>query len=74
MPPNATLIGFVNADFEVPVTREALEREYSKCTNQPYPIHDIAFARSWMLFRVGLPLHMHSVDEPTLKRMHYSWL
>lgn len=48
--------GFKNAtgDDAAPITKEELEQEYCKCTRQPYPIPEIVFARSWMLFRVSL--------------------
>jgi len=47
--------GFNNTTEDVPpVTREELEREYCRCTNQPYPIVEMVFARSWMLFRLAI--------------------
>lgn len=48
-------LGFVafkgNGD-EAPIRLEELEREYCQVTRQPYPIPEMIFARSWMLFRV----------------------
>lgn len=46
------LRGFKGAPVEQPVELEALEREYSRLTGWPYPIKEMVFARSWMLFRV----------------------
>lgn len=37
---------------DAPVPGEVLEREYCRLTNQPYPIKEIVFARSWAWFRV----------------------
>jgi len=45
---------FKNATEDVPIPLEDLEREYCRSTNQPYPIQDILFARSWMLFRLSI--------------------
>ena len=45
--------GFKNAAAEeVPISLEALEREYCKLMAQSYPIVEMVFVRSWMLFRV----------------------
>jgi hypothetical protein len=44
--------GFKNAKKDVPIELEALEREYCRLMNQPYPITEMVFVRSWMLFRV----------------------
>lgn len=46
------LIGFKNTAKDVPISLEALERGYCVHTRQPYPIPEMVFARSWMLFRV----------------------
>ena len=45
------LVAFKN-DNNAPISREELEKEYCRLTNQPYPITEMVFARSWMLFRV----------------------
>ena len=37
-----------------PITKHELEAEYARCTNQPYPITEMVFVDSWMLFRVSL--------------------
>ena len=52
-PKDATwkMLGFKNAD-NAPLPLEDIEREYCRCTSQPYPIEGIVFVRSWMLFRV----------------------
>lgn len=44
--------GFKNTTKDVPIALEELEREYCRLTNQPYPIIEMLFVRSWMLFRV----------------------
>jgi hypothetical protein len=36
-----------------PVSLPELEQEYCRLMKQPYPIHEMVFARSWMLFRVS---------------------
>lgn len=46
------MIGFKNTGG-APASLEELEREYCRLTRQPYPIFEMVFARSWMLFRVG---------------------
>jgi len=38
----------------VPIPLEVLEREYCRLTNQEYPIQEMSFARSWMLFRLSV--------------------
>ncbi|KAG0708611.1 kinase-like domain-containing protein [Suillus ampliporus] len=45
---------FKNATKDVPIPLEDLEREYCRLTNQPYPIKEMVFARSWMLFRLAI--------------------
>jgi len=54
IPPAAPLPirGFKGEHHGVPIPLEDLEREYCKLTNQPYPIREMVFVRSWMLFRV----------------------
>ncbi|CAL1711401.1 unnamed protein product [Somion occarium] len=47
------LVPFKN-DPDAPITLEELEREYCRLTNQPYPITEMVFARSWMLFRLSI--------------------
>ena len=47
------LKGFKNAGVDVPIALEDLEREYCRITHQPFPIVEMVFVRSWMLFRVG---------------------
>jgi len=48
------LVGFKNSVEGAPVPLEHLEREYCKLTRQPYPIEEMVFARSWMLFRLAV--------------------
>jgi hypothetical protein len=47
-----TIRGFKGASQDVPIALEELEQEYCKLTGQPYPIREMIFVRSWMLFRV----------------------
>ena len=44
--------GFRNANVDVPIPLEDLEREYCLLTKQVYPITEMVYVRSWMLFRV----------------------
>ena len=44
--------GFRNANVDVPISLEDLEREYCHITKQAYPIPEMVYVRSWMLFRV----------------------
>lgn len=46
--------GFKGANKDVPIPREDLEREYCRLANQEYPIKEMPFARSWMLFRLSV--------------------
>ena len=46
------LPGYKNTDY-TPCEVELLHREYCTLTNQPYPIPEMVFASSWMLFRVS---------------------
>lgn len=60
MPPDPNLgaftilKGFKNVTKDVPIPLEDLEREYCRLTSQPYPIKEMVFVRSWMLFRVRM--------------------
>ncbi|KAJ7270043.1 kinase-like domain-containing protein [Mycena haematopus] len=45
---------FKDAPEQQPIALEELEREYCRLTNQPYPITEMVFARSWMLFRLAV--------------------
>ncbi|KAJ2928635.1 hypothetical protein H1R20_g8466, partial [Candolleomyces eurysporus] len=51
---NLALRGFKNTTVDVPISLEDLEREYCRLTNQPYPITEMIFVRSWMLFRLAV--------------------
>lgn len=57
--------GFKNTTKDVPIELEALEQEYCLLTKQPYPIKEMVFVRSWMIFRVSkqyiLPTLPHSM-------------
>ncbi|KAJ6589909.1 kinase-like domain-containing protein [Mycena vulgaris] len=46
--------GFKGTPEEAPVPLEDLERAYCRLTNQPYPITEMLFVRSWMLFRLAV--------------------
>ena len=52
--------GFKNTTVNVPIALEDLEREYCRLTAQDYPMSEMVFTRSWMLFRVSgsVPLFM----------------
>jgi len=45
--------GFKNVTVDVPISLEELEREYCRLTNQTYPLQEMIFVRSWMVFRVS---------------------
>lgn len=47
------MTGFKNTTVDVPIPLEDLEKEYCRLTSQPYPIPEMVFVRSWMLFRVS---------------------
>ncbi|KZT72282.1 APH-domain-containing protein [Daedalea quercina L-15889] len=49
----SAMVGFKNVQ-DVPVPLEELEQEYCRLTSQVYPIKEMAFARSWMLFRLAV--------------------
>ncbi|EPT00340.1 hypothetical protein FOMPIDRAFT_1101889, partial [Fomitopsis schrenkii] len=49
----SAMVGFKNVQA-VPISLEELEREYCRLTTQPYPITEMVFARSWMLFRLAV--------------------
>lgn len=53
-PKNSSFImhGYKGTSEHVPIALEDLEQEYCRLTNQSYPIHEMVFVRSWMLFRV----------------------
>ncbi|KAF9560974.1 APH-domain-containing protein [Agrocybe pediades] len=46
--------GFKNATVDVPISLEDLEREYCRLTNQAYPLQEMIFVRSWMVFRLAI--------------------
>ncbi|PPQ80000.1 hypothetical protein CVT26_004404 [Gymnopilus dilepis] len=48
------LKGFKNVTEDVPIPLEDLEREYCRLMKQPYPIREMVFVRSWMLFRLSV--------------------
>lgn len=53
---NFLMGGFRNADVDVPIPLEDLEREYCRITKQAYPIPEMVYVRSWMLFRVNVKM------------------
>ncbi|KAJ7099543.1 protein kinase subdomain-containing protein PKL/CAK/ACAD [Mycena belliarum] len=53
-PQQPFLRGFKGEAGAEPAPLEVLEREYCRLTNQPYPIVDMPFVRSWMLFRLAV--------------------
>ncbi|OBZ69699.1 putative acyl-CoA dehydrogenase IBR3 [Grifola frondosa] len=54
LPDTFVIVAFKNATKDVPIPLEDLEREYCRLTGQPYPIPEMVFARSWMLFRLAV--------------------
>lgn len=56
IPPTGTFTmrGYKNTTVDVPIQLEDLEREYCRLTSQPYPIPEMVFVRSWMLFRLAV--------------------
>jgi hypothetical protein len=46
------LVGFKNSPSTEPISLAALEREYCRAAQLPYPITEMVFAQSWMLLRV----------------------
>lgn len=48
------LTAFKNTTQDVPILLEELERTYCQLSDQPYPIKEMIFVRSWMIFRVGI--------------------
>ncbi|KAI0260136.1 kinase-like domain-containing protein [Gloeopeniophorella convolvens] len=51
---NGIIVGFKGNLSAQPLTLEELEREYCRVTQQPYPIVEMGFARSWMLTRLAV--------------------
>lgn len=52
---------------ETPISLEEMEQEYCRLTLQPYPIKELVFAHSWMLFRVCLETFTCSADWTSLQ-------
>ncbi|KZT21077.1 kinase-like protein [Neolentinus lepideus HHB14362 ss-1] len=48
------LQGFKNQTEDVPIELETMEKEYCRLTHSPYPITEMVFANSWMLFRLSV--------------------
>jgi len=46
--------GFKNSEDGAPIPLEDLERAYCLATHQSYPIVEMTFVRSWMLFRLSV--------------------
>jgi hypothetical protein len=53
------MVGYKNSPTQ-PISLAGLEREYCRVTQQSYPIPEMEFARSWMLFRVRHHRHLIS--------------
>lgn len=65
MPEGSGLVnGFKGTSKDVPIPLENLEREYCRLTAQDYPIAEMTFARSWMLFRVRAPSQVNVMRAP----------
>jgi hypothetical protein len=73
------LNGFKNAlpAVEVPIPLEDLEKAYCRATGRAYPIPEMVFARSWMLFRVrrfAVPISPSPFPPRLTKRYNtHSW-
>ncbi|KAJ7287124.1 kinase-like domain-containing protein, partial [Mycena rebaudengoi] len=48
------MTGFKGQPDKAPIPLVDLEREYCRLTNQAYPIKEMVFVRSWMLFRLAV--------------------
>lgn len=48
-----TLRGYKGEAKDVPIALQELEKEYCRLTNQPFPILEMVFVRSWTLFKVS---------------------
>lgn len=62
------MVGYKNSPAE-PISLAELEREYCRVTQQSYPIPEMEFARSWMLFRVRP--HLLRPAQVTVSRPQY---
>ncbi|KAF8070703.1 kinase-like domain-containing protein [Lyophyllum atratum] len=49
-----TMRGFGGAATDAPIAVQDLEKEYCRLTNQPYPIPEMVFVRSWTLFKLAV--------------------
>ena len=47
------LAAFKNNTNGAPIAGEELEKEYCRVAGHPYPIPEMVFVQSWMLFRVS---------------------
>lgn len=56
VPPGATITvrTFKNTTKDVPIPLEDLQREYCQLLNLPYPMPEMVFVYSWMLFRSAI--------------------
>ncbi|KAI0724696.1 kinase-like protein [Fomitopsis betulina] len=54
LPTNGSAMSGFKHVQSAPISLEDLEREYCRLTTQPYPIEEMVFARSWMLFRLAV--------------------
>ena len=61
------MVGYKNSPGTEPISLAELECEYCRVTQQPYPIIEMGFARSWMLFRVRHHLLRTSVVTARLE-------
>jgi hypothetical protein len=53
IPEGATMKGFKNSKGIVPADVKVLEQEYCRLMGQSYPIKELSYVRSWMMFRVS---------------------
>ncbi|KAJ8501845.1 hypothetical protein ONZ45_g12012 [Pleurotus djamor] len=50
----ALMNAFKNNEREAPIALEDIEKEYCRLSNLSYPIPEMPFVRSWMLFRLAV--------------------
>ncbi|KAA1470403.1 protein kinase subdomain-containing protein PKL/CAK/ACAD [Dentipellis sp. KUC8613] len=53
-PQTALLLSFKNSPDIAPIALEDLEREYCRLMHISYPINEMKFVRSWMVFRLAI--------------------
>ncbi|KAJ7594875.1 kinase-like domain-containing protein [Mycena floridula] len=54
IPEGFSFTGFKGSAEPVPISSEELEQEYCRHLNQPYPIKELIYTKSWALFRLSI--------------------